>query len=297
MKTTISLIIFSLFFSLQTEAQLLKDLAKKASEKLDDALGEHISDDDSDFVSEEVNEILDDWIDSSKQKKEATQANQDQASSQSSQTSQSQVGDSNDPFASNAVGSDLPDAYHFDYQMVIEIGNGKGDPMLSTMYLSSKESIIGFMNDENGEKMMTIMDFDRDVHVMYMESAGTRMGQRLPSFSGLAKAMIKEGMDDHQMENLGEQKSIAGVMCTKYRMEDKNSYHIMYISNSDYGIKWNSSMLGSLSQSQKDQMAQMKGLLMYSDSFKKKNDKLQSRWETKTFQQKSFTINNAEWGL
>ena len=192
---------------------------------------------------------------------------------------------------------DLPDSYTFDITLECETKDYDGDKSDMEMLMTKDGSAIGFVQIEEGKRMLMIFDTKNNLMAVYNEEEKTVQG--MPSMLSLAGAMAATSVDEDAyemtMEKTGKTKKIAGYQCDEWEIDDEETTTKAYVAE-DFPISWKESFGPYLKQmlptTQRDRMPE--GMTLKSESKTKAKNK-KSKFEVKEVIDTVFTINNKDY--
>lgn len=217
--THIACIIF-IFLALPSEAQILKKVLNETKGKLGQSLEDIVVDKASDILVKKINHSLNKHIDQKIEEsfKDSEFYNEEQIYN----SSENQIALNNYLSSINANVT-LPDSYHFDVEMLIEMREGNEKTEMK-YFFSKTQQVFGFSSIEDGEENMMVYDIDNNAAVIYMKDEnGQSHAQAIPMNNALvgniiAQEMEKEGID-FSIRATGKTAIVAGKTCKGYIAE------------------------------------------------------------------------------
>lgn len=211
--------------------------------------------------------------------------------------------DRNDPnwtypdfLATMNANAELPDAYHFDIKMLIEMEDYNKEKSKFEWLLSKTEPIFALRQlDKKNKSELVVIDGKSDIIAIYNEEENTV--QALAGMMSLAKAMSHNPPEDLMAINLtrkGKGKKVAGYHTILYTSETEDENVDTNIAE-DFPVNWKNTvgLLASdfVSANYKEQMEDVSGFMLRSESEFKSNGQ-KSKWDTKKVDIKKITIDN-----
>ena len=190
-----------LVFGTTAQAQFLKKLGKKISEKVEETASDNISN----KAANETDETLNKTWETDLSKKDEVNNNSER----------------------NHSTSKTPENYDFDWKYSVRLKSEKRN-MDFVYRLKEDENYMG-MGGSMMSGMFMVMDFDRNLSIMYMNGFVKSSKMKMPNPSD----------EDNKMKNMTFEKigskTILGFQCDGYRAESDEYIMTMYITD-DAGI-------------------------------------------------------------
>ena len=289
-------ILLCCIFVCKAEGQLWKKFKEKTEEKfkkrVEDKVVNEVSEDISNRAMQKVDEIYDDlW------RKTYNNANDEDLSEEEFEAMLSELGgDLNEALGELNKAADVPNQYDFNVIVDHSSIDENGEKMKSEMYFSRTEGIMGILTERDKGQLITVLDADRDLMVMFNDKNGERSAQAIPAMFTMASmlSMTSEEAQNYElnMQTAGGSKTIAGYNCKKYIAEDEESTFTFYISN-ELPFDWRSSygeLLKSVVPKMYDENEnKLEGMIMQSTETNKRTGK-KSYWEVNKISRLNTTI-------
>lgn len=194
----------------------------------------------------------------------------------------------------------VQDAYHFDIWIDVESTEGKEKDQYQ-LYFSKDNAILGMKTMEDANAF-TVIDYDRDIMVIYSEEEGEKNMQALPSFQRLAGTMVQHAAQEAEeeknitFEKTGKTKTIAGYECEEYTGTNDDGPFMMYVATS-FPISWDDVYGKFYSQyliENNSEVFGLSGMMMQHFSMDKKG-KVTSSWEVTQVNEDGYTIHTTDY--
>lgn len=294
------LVLCCLFVS-NADAQLWKKFKErtkdKIKERVEDKVVNEVSEDISNRAMQKVDEIYEDlW------RKTYNNANDEDLSEEEFEAMLGELGgDLNEALGELNKAADVPDRYEFTVIVDHSSTDEHGEKMKSEMYFSRTEGIMGILTEADNSQLITVLDADRDLMVMFNDKNGEKSAQAIPAMFTMASmlSMTSEEAQNYEltMKSAGGSKTIAGYSCRKYIAEDDESTFTFYISN-ELPFDWRSSygeLLKSVVPKMYDENEnKLEGMIMQSTETNKKTGK-KSHWVVNKISRLNTTIRKSEY--
>jgi len=134
---------------------------------------------------------------------------------------------------SNMDPSILPDSYSFEWRYTLQMKQEKGS---MNMHYYLREGGTDFASKMDMQQqtimggMLMVIDQDREVTTILMNSNGKKQGQIISSATiDIDKIDTKNSMDDYEFKEIGTKK-ILGYTCQGFQMENKDVTMTMYVA-------------------------------------------------------------------
>jgi hypothetical protein len=125
--------------------------------------------------------------------------------------------------------AEIPESYDFDWTYVMNVTTAQGD-MEMKYFLKKDASYFGIYVAQNNSYM--VMDHDRNMNVIYMDSEGNKMlmAMKIPEPSPADLSEEEKYNDEFSFKKIGEKK-ILGYNCTGFQGENKETVFTFYVTN------------------------------------------------------------------
>ena len=279
------LLILGLLCSSTTDAQLWKKFKKQAKdkfkEKLEDKVVNEISEDVSNRAMSKIDKLYEElW------RKSYNDANGEDLNQEEFEELLSKAGDD----ITQAMGelnkaADVPPQYDFNVIVDYSSVDFDGEKHRSEIYFSRTEAIMGLVVESKEGQVITVMDAERDLMVIYNDKKGKKSAQAIPALFTMAKALslTSEEAQSYQfsMSPTGRTESIAGYRSKEYSGEDEDSTFKFYMS-AELPFDWRESygeLIKSVIPKMYDENEQaFEGMMMKATETEKKSGK-SNYWE------------------
>lgn len=200
---------------------------------------------------------------------------------------------------------DLPDSYHFDYSILMEMEDHKGEISQMTWYTQNNSSIMGYElaseEKKKDEKQFVVMDFDQEYMATFMESDGEKVAMSMPLPMDIIASMAKEEMEkqeeeEYTFEKTGNTRTINGYNCTEYVVNSEDMIQHLWLTK-EVDIKSNFTEVFSKMMKNKQQVENPlvgEGYPMLIEMIEKKKDR-KSYMRTKEIKEGDFPFQASEY--
>ena len=196
--------------------------------------------------------------------------------------------------------ADVPDQYVFDLSLTYLIEYEKESNNYK-IYLSKDLKLMAMEQEKSG---IVVMDFERDVNVIYTEDEkGVKRAQAVPSMLKLAASYVKtQNEAENQNFSLtknGKTKTILGYSCEGYlAVTDETETEFYHAPN--FPVSWGEAYLNAVSSfapmTAKKEYGEMSGMVLESTSKEKKSGKM-TLMKVTDYSEKSWIINNSDYNF
>jgi uncharacterized protein DUF4412 len=200
--------------------------------------------------------------------------------------------------------ADLPDAYTFDVNILVDVKTNENDkPESMRYYYSSDKPIIGIQTAKSEKDwQFMIMDISNDVTVMYQHKGDKKTAQALPNMMKLAGSLGQANTEEEKefkVTALKRKEKVAGYKCDGFEGTDDEMRFEAWMTDA-LGIDLSESygeLMGQFGSSNVYQSAwdSMSGMVLKSETYDVKTGKLTSSMVAKEVGRKTFTITNADY--
>ncbi|NNF22027.1 MAG: DUF4412 domain-containing protein [Saprospiraceae bacterium] len=193
----------------------------------------------------------------------------------------------------------LPESYVFDLYLDIQLTDYGKETRDCRMYYKKDGTLFGIEQKEYDATSLVVMDIENDLMAMYRTEEGKKSVYAIPNMIRMYQASNNKGLNDNvaslELNKTGKTKDIAGYYCENYKGENEDENLNVYLAP-DFPVDWKDSYGGFLNQftpgNYSDSVNKMKGMIMYSESRLKEDDKKYSLWEVRKVHEKSFVLDN-----
>lgn len=196
--------------------------------------------------------------------------------------------------------ADVPDQYVFDLSLTYLIEYEKESNNYK-IHLSKDLKLMAMEQEKSG---IVVMDFERDVNVIYTEDEkGVKRAQAVPSMLKLAASYVKtQNEAENQNFSLtknGKTKTILGYSCEGYlAVTDETETEFYHAPN--FPVSWGEAYLNAVSSfapmTAKKEYGEMSGMVLESTSKEKKSGKM-TLMKVTDYSEKSWIINNSDYNF
>jgi hypothetical protein len=281
MKPKVLIFFVAVLLAGNVDAQILKGILKEGKKKAKREVENMIVRKASDMIAAEITKSLEGAIDNMfKQWQDSIRLN--------SEDTLDYEGARNAYFAflTNMNESvDLPKSYAFDLTLVTETSEDNREAL---MHFSEEQAVFGIGQEENGDKMLIVLDLERDATILYQENRkGEKTAQVLPSLRAFA-AMGTSNTEFKQVtiEKTGGSKTVAGYSCEEFQGESEDIRFTYYVAQ-DLDIEWNNSYGALIEQVApsvyEEQIEKVNGMILESITTEKMKNKKKEKpvvWTT-----------------
>jgi len=294
-------LMLAIFSSNAMEAQIWKKFKKQANEKfkekLEDKVVNEISEDLSNRAMSKVDKLYENlW------RKSYNEANGEDLNEEEFEALLTSAGnDLNEALGELNKAADVPEQYEFNVIVDYSSVGFDGKELRSEMYFSRTEAIMGILVESDKGQVITVMDAERDLMVMYSDKNGKRSAQAIPALFTMATALSlsSEEAQSYQlpMSPTGKSKNIAGYRSKEYIGEDDESTFRFYMSN-ELPFDWRNSygeLLKSVIPKMYDENEKaLEGMMMETSETQKDTGK-KSFWKVNKISKMKTSLNKSEY--
>lgn len=200
---------------------------------------------------------------------------------------------------------ELPDSYEFSLSMDLTIEQGEDRNEFTWHFSPDGNHMAMEQMDKKGKKTIILIDFARDVNVLYSEDKdGKKTGQAIPAMTSFISSMaVKEAEANHSptdVRKTGTYKTVAGYRCAEYRAETEDDELVFYAAP-DFPMSWSDSYAGLIEQyapeNAREEYEQIEGMVLESVSKEKKGKGEETRMTTTRVDERGWTLSNSEYSL
>ena len=202
--------------------------------------------------------------------------------------------------------ADLPETYQFDINMLVEMTNEGDDPQNMRMYYSRTQPIFGVQTAASEtNSQLVVMDFEKDVMVMYHDDNGEKTAQAIPNVmkftSSLAGKVEVDSADNYTITPIKKTQKIAGFKCYGYEgVSDKHRFEAWMTDELD--IEWRETfgaMMKDFASTDvyNDTWGELKGVALKQDMYDRSTDSITSSMLVKEVDTNKVTITNADYSF
>lgn len=282
-------------------AQLWKKFKEQTKEKLkeriEDKVVNEISEDVSNRAMEKIDNLYEDlW------RKSYNDANGEDLNQEEFEQLLAETGENfNEALGELNKAADVPDQYRFNVIVDYSSVDFEGEEMRSEMYFSRTEAIMGILVESHNGQVITVMDAERDLMVMYSDKNGKRSAQAIPALFTMASAL---SLTSHEaqayeltMTATGNTQTIAGYRSKEYKGEDEEGTFRFYMSN-ELPFDWRNSygeLIKSVIPKMYDQNEKaLEGMMMKATETRKDSGK-SNYWEVKKISKMTTTLQKSDY--
>ena len=201
MKRLLLVVLSVVLMSYSAEAQFFKKLKQKVEQKVENTVHEKVSNKAAEETDRQLENIL-----------------------------SGNLVNAGLPIGGDAVpAEEIPPSYRFDWEYTMTMSTTSGE--MNMIYLLSEDQPISGIRINQAAGMTVVQDFDNQLSVMYMNSAGNGMvrASRLDS-EELVFDDIDNPYEDMEVRKIGT-KEILGYHCQGYEMENKEYILTYYVTD------------------------------------------------------------------
>ncbi len=182
------------------EAQFLKKLKKKVEKKVEDAAIKNVSDKAAEETDKSLNNL---WA--------------------------KQLENSQFNMGMNMVDpSEIPGAYSFDWKYTLQMTTTEGE-MDMVYHIKENAPYVGIKVPQ-AEDMFTVLDNEKNMTVLYMNSKGNKMVMATRFDASEAEMEADNPYNDMEFKEI-EGKTILGYSCQGYRGENEENVYTFYVTD------------------------------------------------------------------
>lgn len=198
----------------------------------------------------------------------------------------------------------LPASYSFQHKVDIETFDyGSKESNFMTMLVSTEAEIFGMEQENKGKKQWIVFDFNNDLMAIYDLDKNTVMAMAnvmkiAKGFAVAADSEIQEEMKDFKFEKMSKTKNILSCNSQGYKTESKSYKSEFYVCD-NLPFSWTDNF-GKFVQNmapnyyrKNPEYEVIKGMMMEAKT-QRKEDKKESRWETKKITSEDTVIDNSK---
>ena len=201
--------------------------------------------------------------------------------------------------------ADLPEEYNFDVNMLVEVITENDEPQNMRMYFSRTEAIFAIQTaTSETESQLILMDFDKDVMVMYKDANGEKTAQAVPNVMKFAGKMANSAdvePTDYTITPIKGKQKIAGFKCYGYEGVSEEDKFEAWMTD-DLDIEWQQTF-GNAMQNfasaniYNEKWEEMKGVALSQKIFDAKTGELETSFLTKEVKANRITVVNADYSF
>ena len=197
--------------------------------------------------------------------------------------------------------ANLPESYHFDLNILMEIATDGDKPENVRMYYSKSEPIFAMQTaTSEKESQIMLMDVGNDVTVLYAIDGDKKTAQALPNMMKLAGSMGQQQVEEdfnYTITPIRKKQKVAGYVCEGYEGTFEEERFETWLTD-QLGVSWHNAQGMLISQfapnAYNDELKAVQGIPLKSLSYDKKG-KLQSSMEAKEVDLSPFELKNADY--
>ncbi len=201
--------------------------------------------------------------------------------------------------------ANVPPSYDFKTKIDVAITDYDKKKSKISYLFSDNSKIMGIVSYDKGDKSMVVMDTENDAMVIYAYKDGKTTAQAIPAFTtmlgGMAAMSDEKVFDENEFKvtKTGKTKKILGYQCDEYIFEDKDTEGKGYMTNElDVDLKqFLSGFENMMPLDYKNQVNNMSGMLLQSETKMKQNKKKKMTWKTVKIDEETITFDNVALGL
>ena len=291
------LLIAGLILPLQSTAQL-DGLLRKTTRKLGNELERMAVEKLSDIIARKAAEKMESAFD-----KMLENAIQQDSSYQKDDSAYYRAGQSYAMFLKGLNdAADLPESYHFDLNILMEVASDDDKPETLRMFYSKTDPIFAVQTaTSETESQIMLMDVGNDVTVLYSIDGKKKTAQALPNMMKLASGMANQQVDTslkYTITPLKKREKIAGYVCQGYEGTYDDSRFETWLTD-QLGVSWQQAQGMLISQfaphAYNRDFKAVEGIALKSVQYEGQNGKMVASMVAKEVDQSAFELKNSEY--